>query len=109
MTGARTLEKATRRKGVAKGSHEGFRDVFEEAFNEAFNEAFEEAFREGFEEGLEEIRVSARSALRRIAGRRALKLPTEAEARIDACTDLAMLGQWLENTCVATSGDEVVT
>jgi hypothetical protein len=50
------------------------------------------------------IRVQdARAALRTVLKVRGIPLGTDEAARIDACTDLATLQRWLEQTVAATS------
>ncbi len=50
----------------------------------------------------------ARSILRRVLARRGLELSVDDEARIDACTTLAMLEHWIDEAIVASSTAEVL-
>lgn len=50
----------------------------------------------------------ARSILRRVLARRGLELSADDEARIDACTTLAMLEHWIDEAIVASSTAEVL-
>jgi hypothetical protein len=53
-------------------------------------------------------RADARSALRRILARRGVDLSWVGEERLDECTDLDTLHDWLENAAVATTSEEEV-
>lgn len=50
----------------------------------------------------------ARKALRRVLARRNLPVSPQQEARIDACTDLAVLERWHEQAITAASADEAL-
>ena len=64
---------------------------------------------EGREKGLEEGRLEAtRAALRRVLASRRL-IPSEQEdARIAACSDVAVLDRWLDRAGIASSVGEVL-
>jgi hypothetical protein len=51
--------------------------------------------------------LEARSALRRVLARRGLIVRPEDDARVDACTDLAMLERWHDEAVVAKTAAEV--
>jgi hypothetical protein len=51
--------------------------------------------------------LDARSTLRRVFARRGLVLRPEDDARVDACTDLALLERWLDDAVVAKTASEV--
>ena len=50
----------------------------------------------------------ARATLRRVLALRKLGLKADGEARINACTDLAMLQRWLDQAVLAATADEVL-
>jgi hypothetical protein len=63
----------------------------------------------GLEKGMETgFRSGERSALRRVLAVRKLVLSAEQERLIDACTDLATLGRWLDQAVFATSAAEAL-
>jgi len=60
-------------------------------------------------EGLDKGRlVEARSVLRRVLLRRKLTLSSDEQARIDACTDLAMLERWHDQAVDASSVEDAL-
>jgi hypothetical protein len=71
-------------------------------------EILSEALSEGRREALSDGRLlEARSALRRVFARRGLVIRPEDDARVDACTDLALLERWLDEAVVAKTAAEV--
>ena len=68
-------------------------------------ELHEEGVREGIEKG--ELRA-ARSALREVLAGRQLPLNADEDARIEVCTELLTLKQWLKQSIVATRTSEAL-
>jgi hypothetical protein len=67
-----------------------------------------EILSEGRSEALSEgCLVEARSALRRVLARRGLVVRPKDDARVDACTDLALLERWHDDAVVAKTAAEV--
>jgi hypothetical protein len=63
----------------------------------------------GVEKGVLEGRLTAtRASLRRVLARRELTLTKDDDARIDACTDLAILERWLDRAITAVSVAEAL-
>ena len=98
------------------------RAAVELANQEAFTQAEREAYRRALDE-IQQVREltnlaataenrgrlqATRGALRRVLARRNLALRPEDSARIDACTDLAVLERWLEEAAVAASAEEAL-
>ncbi len=80
------------------------RTVEEEEFIVSTQNIVEELRDEGRREGRDEGRLTqARVALRRVLAVRALAPSPTDEARIDTCTDIAMLERWLDQALVAPS------
>ena len=67
-------------------------------------ETKQELIDEGIEKGIEKGRLSeARAALRRVLARRQLARSKDDDARIEACTDLAVLERWHDRAVTAVS------
>jgi len=63
----------------------------------------------GYERGRLEGRLEERrGALRRVLAVRKLRLTADGEARINACTDLAMLQRWHDQAVLAATADEAL-
>lgn len=63
----------------------------------------------GYDRGYERGRLEEeRATLRRVLALRKLGLKADGEARIDACTDLAMLQRWHDQAVLAASADEAL-
>ncbi|WP_394827486.1 Rpn family recombination-promoting nuclease/putative transposase [Pendulispora albinea] len=72
------------------------------ALSLARREGREEGHKEGHKEGHTEGQlIQARTTLRRVLRARGLAISAEDEARIDACSDLATLDQWLDRSLTA--------
>ncbi|TMQ21576.1 MAG: hypothetical protein E6J90_14065 [Deltaproteobacteria bacterium] len=68
-----------------------------------------ETKQELIDEGIEKGRLSeARAALRRVLARRQLAPSKDDDARIEACTDLAVLERWLDSAVTAVSVSDVL-
>lgn len=70
-------------------------------------EDLDAVLRDGLEKGIEEGCVHARRTLRRTLAHRKIAIPADADARIEACRDLAQLDDWQERALDATSAAEV--
>jgi len=63
----------------------------------------------GIEKGIETGQLAAsRAALRRVLGRRGLTLTPHQNARIEECSDLAMLERWLDQAIDAPSAAQAL-
>jgi hypothetical protein len=81
----------------------------EQEFIVTMHNTWEQARDEGRKEGRDEGRlVQARAAVRRVLARRALAPSGAEESRIDTCTDIATLEQWLDQALVAHSVAEAL-
>jgi hypothetical protein len=76
---------------------------------ETRQELIDQGRQEGREKGLEEGRLTeARAVLRRVFAGRKLALSKTANARIDACVDLATLERWLDQAITARSASQAM-
>jgi flagellar biosynthesis/type III secretory pathway protein FliH len=88
---------------------QGLVELSAQRAREERNQGVREGLREGMREGLREGEAKGRAAdILLVLKTRGVAVPEEIEQRIAACTEPAVLSQWLERAVTAQSAAEVV-
>ena len=91
----------------AEGFIEGFKEGFSEGFKEAFTEAFKESFKASLEADRRQGLALANRALLTLLEARGVAVADAVRARIEQCSDLQTVEQWLLRAPTVATAEEL--